>query len=277
MLAHHRAYDDVTRDPEYSNKMITRYMSRYAWVPEKFEDFVYMTQWFQAEVVKVAMEAHRRAKPYCMGTLYWQINDCWPAISWSSIDYYGRWKALQYYARRAYAPILASPYIDKEGNIAVKVVSDRAESFNGVLETIVMDFDGKVITEQKMDCFLKANEAEDIMTIDGKELEGNRFLLVILTEGGKTISENTFFSRYANDYEYGKPSVNIEAAQIQDGVELTVTSDRLARGFCLYSENDEDFFEDNYIDLIPGAEYKIKVRTKMTAEEFKTTIKYQTL
>jgi hypothetical protein len=140
-----------------------------------------------------------------------------------------------------------------------------------------MDFEGEVITEQKMDCCLKANEAEDIMTIDGKKLEGNRFLLVRLTEGGKTVSENTFFSRYANDYEYGKPSVNIEAAQIQDGVELTVTSDRLARGFCLYSENDEDFFEDNYIDLIPGAEYKIKVRTKMTAEEFKTTIKYQTL
>lgn len=277
MLAHHRAYDDVTRDPEYSNKMIARYMSRYAWIPEKFEDFVYMTQWFQAEVVKVAMEAHRRAKPYCMGTLYWQINDCWPAISWSSIDYYGRWKALQYYARRAYAPILASPYIDKEGNIAVKVVSDRAESFNGVLETIVMDFDGKVITEQKMDCCLKANEAEDIMTIDGKELEGNRFLLVSLTEGGKTISENTFFSRYANEYEYGRPSVNIKAVQIQDGVELTITSDRLARGFCLFTDNDEDFFEDNYIDLVPGREYKLKVRTKTTAEEFKTTIKYQTL
>ena len=157
------------------------------------------------------------------------------------------------------------------------MVSDRAESFNGVLETIVMDFDGKVITEQKMDCCLKANEAKDIMTIDGKELEGNRFLLVSLTEGGKTISENTFFSRYANDYEYGKASVNIKAVQIQDGVELTITSDRLARGFRLFTDNDEDFFEDNYIDLVPGREYKLKVRTKTTAEEFKTTIKYQTL
>jgi beta-mannosidase len=277
MLAHHRAYDDVTRDPEYSNKMISRYMSRYAWVPEKFEDYVYMTQWFQAEVVKVAMEAHRRAKPYCMGTLYWQINDCWPAISWSSIDYYGRWKALQYYTRRAYIPILASPYIDNEGNIVVKVVSDRAECFNGVLESIVMEFDGKVIAEQTMNCSLDANGAENIVKIDGKDLKGNRFLLVRLRENGKTICENTFFSRYANDYEYGKPSINIETVQIPDGVELTLTSDRLARGFYLFSDNDEDFFEDNYIDLIPGAEYKIKVRTQKTAEEFKTTIKYQTL
>ena len=64
---------------------------------------------------------------------------------------------------------------------------------------------------------------------------------------------------------------------MEDGVELTVTTDRLARGFCLFTENDEDFFEDNYIDLVPGTEYKIKVRTGKTAEEIKTTIKYQTL
>lgn len=277
MLAHHRAYDDVTRDPEYSNKMIARYMSRYAWVPEKFDDYVYMTQWFQAEVVKVAMEAHRRAKPYCMGTLYWQINDCWPAVSWSSIDYYGRWKALQYYARRAYAPILASPYIDEQGNIVVKAVSDRAECFNGELEAIVMDFDGNRLVSQKMDCSVQANGTADITKIDGKELEGNRFLLVRMTENGKTVSENTFFSRYANDYEYGRVSVNIEAVRTHDGVELTVTSDRLARGFCMYTDNDKDFFEDNYIDLVPGSEYKIMVRTGKTAEEIKTTIKYQTL
>ena len=64
MLAHHRAYDDLTRDPEFSNKMISRYLNRYVWVPERFEDFVYMTQWFQAETIKVAVEAHRRAKPF---------------------------------------------------------------------------------------------------------------------------------------------------------------------------------------------------------------------
>ena len=173
--------------------------------------------------------------------------------------------------------MLASPYIDKEGNIAVKVISDKAESFNGVLEATVMDFDGNVVTSQKRDCLLEPNGTEDIIRIEGKELEGNRFLLVRLTEGGKTVSENTFFSRYANDYEYGRASIKIEAAQIPDGVELTVTSDRLARGFRLFSDNDEDFFEDNYIDLVPGKEYKIKVSTKTKAEEFKTTIKYQTL
>jgi beta-mannosidase len=61
----------------------------------------------QADGVRLAMEAHRRAMPYCMGSLYWQINDCWPVASWSSIDYFGRWKALHYTARRIFAPVIS--------------------------------------------------------------------------------------------------------------------------------------------------------------------------
>ena len=76
--------------------------------PKDFESYVYVSQVLQAEGVKVAMEAHRRAMPYCMGSLYWQIDDCWPVASWSSIDYYGRWKALHYTAKNSYAPILIS-------------------------------------------------------------------------------------------------------------------------------------------------------------------------
>ena len=85
-------------------------MEKYFKVPDDFSAFVYMSQYLQAEAVKIGIEAHRRAKPYCMGTLYWQINDCWPVASWSSIDYCGRWKALQYYARDAYDEVLVSPY-----------------------------------------------------------------------------------------------------------------------------------------------------------------------
>ena len=276
ILAHHRAYDDVTRDPEFSNKMIGRYMSRYAWVPEDFEEYVYMTQWFQAEAVKVAMEAHRRAKPYCMGTLFWQLNDCWPVVSWSSIDYYGRWKALQHYSRRAYSPVMASPYMNGD-TVSVKVISDLTREFTGTLEVLVMDFEGNVLWDRTVGCRLESDGVKDMISIDSELLEGNRFLYVRLLEEGNEVSENTFWTRFPNDYEYGEPKVRIEVKERAEGLELTVSSDRLARGLYLYTDNDNDIFEDNYMDLVPGFARRITVRTDSTAEEFKTTLKYQTL
>ncbi|HVO76874.1 MAG TPA: glycoside hydrolase family 2 protein, partial [Candidatus Bathyarchaeia archaeon] len=82
------------------NEIITTYLERSYRTPRDFASFVYVSELLQAEGMKTGIEAHRRAKPYCMGSLYWQLNDCWPAVSWSSIDYYGNPKALYYYARR---------------------------------------------------------------------------------------------------------------------------------------------------------------------------------
>lgn len=277
MLAHHRAYDDTTRDPNYSDNTICRYMNRYAWVPEKFEDYVYMTQWFQAEAVKVAMEAHRRAKPYCMGTLFWQLNDCWPVVSWSSIDYYGRWKALQYYSRRAYAPVLVSPYLAEDGKVSVKVVSDRIEEFNGILETYVMGFDGNIIKQTDVKCSVNAAGSEDVFRFQGHELDGDTFLYVRLVEDGILVSENIFFNRYPDEYARLKPNICIEAVKTDDGIEMILSTDKLARCLYLYTDNENDFFEDNYIDLIPGFSRRIFVKTDKDIEKFNTIINYQTL
>ena len=277
MLAHHRAYDDTTRDPNYSDNTICRYMNRYAWVPEKFEDYVYMTQWFQAEAVKVAMEAHRRAKPYCMGTLFWQLNDCWPVVSWSSIDYYGRWKALQYYSRRAYAPVLVSPYLAEDGTVSVKVVSDRIEEFNGTLETYVMGFDGNIIKQTDVRCYVNAEGTKDVFRIESHELDGDTFLYVRLVEGNTIVSENIFFNRYPDEYTRLKPNISIEAVKTDDGIEMILSTDKLARCLYLYTDNENDFFEDNYIDLIPGFSRRIFVKTDKDIEKFNTIINYQTL
>lgn len=277
MLAHHRAYDDTTRDPNYSDNTICRYMNRYAWVPEKFEDYVYMTQWFQAEAVKVAMEAHRRAKPYCMGTLFWQLNDCWPVVSWSSIDYYGRWKALQYYSRRAYAPVLLSPYLAEDGTVSVKVVSDRIEEFNGTLETYVMGFDGNIIKQTDVRCYVNAEGTKDVFRIESHELDGDTFLYVRLVEGNTIVSENIFFNRYPDEYTRLKPNISIEAVKTDDGIEMILSTDKLARCLYLYTDNENDIFEDNYIDLIPGFSRRIFVKTDKDIEKFNTIINYQTL
>ena len=86
-------------------ELIRTYMELEYKVPDEFEDYAYVSQLVQAYGIKKAIEAHRRAMPRCMGTLYWQLNDCWPVISWSSVDYYNRWKALHYFVRQAYQDV----------------------------------------------------------------------------------------------------------------------------------------------------------------------------
>ena len=96
--------------------------------PKNFEAFLYMNHVLQGDAIKTAIEAHRRDMPYCMGTLFWQHNDCWPVASWASRDYYGRWKAQHYFARKAYRDILVSPITDEDEVLNIQVVSDRLKS-----------------------------------------------------------------------------------------------------------------------------------------------------
>ncbi len=111
----HNIYSEVMMAHQnagtYANRRIEEYMARDYPVPADFQQFLYMSQVLQADAVKTGMEAFRRDRPYCMGGIVWQLNDCWPVASWSSRDYYGRWKALHYVTRKAYDDILVSPRV----------------------------------------------------------------------------------------------------------------------------------------------------------------------
>ena len=98
MMAHQRS--------GIGNLRIKQYMAEDYVIPGDFEQFLYVGQLLQAEAIKLAIESHRADMTYCMGSLYWQINDCWPVASWSGIDYYGKWKALHYFVREAFKPTI---------------------------------------------------------------------------------------------------------------------------------------------------------------------------
>ncbi|MCK7557617.1 hypothetical protein MKQ70_22460 [Chitinophaga sedimenti] len=141
MQAHQRS---TTR----GNAAIRTYMLYYYKEPASFASFLYVNHVLQAEGIKIAIEAHRRAMPYCMGTLYWQVNDCWPAASWSGIDYYGRWKALHYFAKKAFEQVTVSNVIEK-GQLNTYVVSDQLKEEKLQLEATLMDLGGKVLWNRK--------------------------------------------------------------------------------------------------------------------------------
>jgi hypothetical protein len=122
-----------------------------------------VSQVLQAEGIKIGAEHFRRSRPETMGSIFWQLNDCWPVASWSSIDYYGRWKALQYYARRFYAPILVSPHVE-DGSLKVYIVSDKTEAKPATLRVRLMDFDGKVLLEDSRPWMSLRSPARSIST-----------------------------------------------------------------------------------------------------------------
>lgn len=132
------------RGGNIANNKIEEYMIKNYNRPKDFENFLYVGMLLQGDVVKTAMEAHRRDMPYCMGSLFWQHNDCWPVASWSSRDYYGRWKAQHYFAKKAYDMILISPVIINE-NLTVHLVSDLLTSIKGKFYLKVMDMEGNII------------------------------------------------------------------------------------------------------------------------------------
>ncbi|MDX1285215.1 MAG: glycoside hydrolase family 2 protein, partial [Draconibacterium sp.] len=109
-------FSDVMKSHQRSsigNGTIEYYMLKEYNRPKDFESFLYVNHVLQAEGIKFGLEGHRRAMPFCMGSLYWQINDCWPVASWSSTDYYQKWKALQYYVKKGFSQVLVSPYEDE--------------------------------------------------------------------------------------------------------------------------------------------------------------------
>ncbi len=140
-------------------QLINEYMERDFDVPADFEEYIQTSQKLQTYGYKMAIEAHRRAKPRCMGTLYWQLNDCWPAVSWSSIDYYGRWKDIMYKLKDLYADILISPVVEND-SLKIYIVSDRFENLNGnVFLELINDVTGDTLWTSDFEVSLPENSS----------------------------------------------------------------------------------------------------------------------
>ena len=250
-------FSDVMKAHQRSsigNGTIKNYMQRDYRVPADFRQFLYVGQVLQAEGIKVAMEAHRARMPYCMGSLFWQINDCWPVASWSSIDYFGRWKAQQYYARKAYAPVLVSPVFDGD-TVTVTVVSDVLKDTHATLTLRVIDFHGKTVSESAILLTIKANSSAVVATrsLDGllKGAAPETVLLHVSLSGGAQ-ADNILYVRPVKELNLPLPVVVKKAAAAKDGIALALTSASLVKNLYLTVDGHDGQFSDNYFDILPG-------------------------
>ncbi len=263
------------------NERILTYMLREYREPKDFESFVYMSQVQQAEAIKVGAEHFRRMKPRTMGQFYWQLNDCWPVASWSSIDYYGRWKALQYYAVRFFDDVLVSPW-DHDGKIETYVISDKLQPLNATLRIRLMDFSGKVLSDKSTDIDVPAQSSAIYQTQSEQELLGSAdpktvFAVYELQQGGKVIGRNELFFARTRDLNLPSPNVDVKVGSQGDKVVITMKSATLARHVALFFGDLDVQTTDNYFDILPGAEVTVAVKGKASADQVRQALKFVTI
>ncbi|GAA4162504.1 glycoside hydrolase family 2 TIM barrel-domain containing protein [Chryseobacterium ginsenosidimutans] len=239
-------------------EIINSYMKRDYNVPTDFVKYNYVSQLLQARGMQIAIEAHRRAKPYNMGTLYWQLNDCWPVISWSSIDYLGNWKALHYQVKRSFENqvILAD---EKDDVLNFYAINDGLKNFENIfVEIKVIDFNGKVLDE--ITTAPDGKRLEEIVKFDPIEIENlisdsNKnavFLkLTLKDKNEKIIAQNNYFFSKPKDLKLTKPNIQIKKIS---PTEIEISTDVLAKDIYLMGDT---HFSDNFFDLLPKTSKRI--------------------
>ncbi|MBG8553451.1 beta-mannosidase [Hymenobacter guriensis] len=267
------------------NPRLLEYLRRDFREPKDFPAFLYVSQVLQAHAIKLAAEHLRRNRPRVMGSLYWQLNDCWGGASWSSIDYYGRWKALQYYARRFYAPVLVSPH--EEGDtVRIYVVSDRTAPVPARLQVRLLDFNGKVLYKQAQALQIDPLTSRSYLDIPrAKLLQGHDPKQVVLScevqeADGTMLTANTHYFAPPKDINLPAARVATTWKQLNDSTfQLTLKSKQLVRDVNLSLAQGDGFFEDNYFDLLPGQARRVILRPAAgtTAAELRQRLRVQSL
>ncbi|MBK6932466.1 MAG: glycoside hydrolase family 2 protein [Saprospirales bacterium] len=248
------------------NALIAEYLKRDYRVPHSFEDFVYVSQLLQAEGMRLGIEAHRRNKPYCMGTLYWQLNDVWPVASWSSIDYYGRWKALHYYVREAYRPIVALPVVEDD-ILKVYACSDLPQDSVVTVQVRALTLEGKTLSDVvKPDVRVQPDSSRMVWqgylktVLDRHKEEDAVVEITLRTGSGQVVHRRLFYLVPPRKLLLPGTTVRLQVQQVNDGYQLSLQSPKLAKGVYL-AAGAPGRFSDNYFDLLPGERKTVLFKT----------------
>ncbi len=244
------------------NQLIHDTMRRYYPEPKDFESFLYLSQVQQAEGIKIGAEHLRRIRPRCMGSLYWQLNDCWPVASWSSIDCFGRWKALHYYARRFYSPVLVSLLLS-EAEVRAYAISDLQKRLTARLELTLFALTGERLWRDVRKVEIPAFASQQVWRADVDALLQstslkNAFLTAELRSGERSLSKNLLFFRPVKDLQLPVPHIGISVNAGENGATIHLETGVPAFAVQLQTERLEGRFSDNFFFLLPGEPVQVQ-------------------
>jgi beta-mannosidase len=251
------------------NRQIREYMGYYYEIPDDFEQFLYLSQVLQAKATRAAFHAHRRAMPYCMGSLLWQLNDCWPVASWSTTDYYHRWKAAHYAAREACKPVIASPRVAGE-KVELWVINDLPSPLPATYRVELKNFAGETLRSWDGKCRAGGNAATRVTAWERRALLAGQddrevFAVITLARDGNVLDEQHLYFNEAKNLKLpASPRVTVEVVEREGRRFLNLSADRLALDVLLYLPGEELHLSDNYIDLVPGRAREVEVTRPAT-------------
>lgn len=248
---------------------------------ETLSDFSYTTNVLQADAVVAGITAQRASKPYCMGSLYWQANDCWPGITWSSVDYYGKWKALQYRTKDAFSNLVMTLKTDSMNSV-FSIVNDGDKSNSAMLDLHLESFDGLDLWRKNFHVKIKSNE-NTLLVIDSlskivAQLGKDKIDLVAIlyNDEGVLLQQHFFFDKTKNlllpAVEFSK-----DVCEYGKGYMLTLSTVNLAKNVFLSLANSDATFSDNYFDMLPGDVKQIEISSVLPINEVISNLKIRTM
>ena len=271
------------------NQKIMDYMEKRFSIPEDFEHQVILSQITQAEAIEYGVEYWRqnRSDYHCMGSLYWQLNDCWPVASWSSLDYYGRWKALHYFAKRFYQPLFAS--VKEEPNqIEFWVTNDFKKSCDIELEWKILHSDGNplmkgVYKSEVSPCSSLKLGLEDVSEINKQQLDlqNNIIFYKLYSKTGKRELINNGFRLFdaPKFFNLRDPEIVISSGEIKENKNPKVQLKLKAKNIALYVNIESDLVDfiasDNFFSMEPDETRDIDIEIKTVLESGKRLSKQE--
>ena len=268
------------------NAVILGYINRYFRAPKTFDDTLWLSQIMQGYGVEIGAESWRREMPRSTACIFWQLNDCWPVASWSSVDYYGRWKALQFLARRFYAPVLVSGTTDATtGRAGLWLTSDLRQPVSGVLRWQVTDSAGNSLREGQIKTEIAPQSSREIQVLELGDLlqtHGVGDVLVWLDfQSGESSSsgENLLIFGKPKNLELRNPQIKTQIKSYGDSFLVTLTAQYPALWSWVSLTNSDATLHDNFVHLRANSPrtFHVTPASPMTLAQFRAQLKVRSL
>ena len=247
-----------------ANGSILKYLGQTFLYPSDFASLIYASQLLQAEAIKYGVEHFRRNRGRCMGAIYWQLNDCWPVASWASIDYFGRWKALHYYARRFFAPIMISakeegfltqganvnkePF-EYEKSVALSVSNETLQPISGVVTWALRTSDACIVKKGSHEITVESLSSLWLEKIDFSDKDMYRhYVSFEFIQNNEVVSEGTVLFCPPKHFAFAHPKLDVRA----EGDTITVNAESYAKSVEIYDDEGALLLSDNFFDMNAG-------------------------